>query len=432
MNKLASSCSDISLDSLENDFKNKSTIKEQISDDKMDTILVPFYENDVLMKVPKLNKHKQNKPNHERESNSKEPKSYLLNKYLQTSKKTTYLDMFRKRISGNNNINKKEQTEEIRSTSPQVGDTERESIDDAGNNNETEFYNTEAYNEMYYEKLINQDMEYYLDRSYEELKFTDDLECKSQDDIAENNLKSVSEVSQPRRHARRATAQPIQNLKLGGLGPDMENIRPRLERARSLQRYSEKVRMANRLKIYKKSVEEENTKKHERQASASRRNSATRHDSGKKKTCTNEDQNKSYLVNKSVQQKTSIIRKIYQKSRSADQNKRIKDNQMNINIQSDNQDRGDQNIKKCKTARGNVRHKDKKVDTKLENSRSKSSSRDQGVNTDRTENNAKIQPVEISFLVNIGGGLRPSSALRTLEEKHKQYQDKVKGFTAEF
>ncbi|XP_047516803.1 uncharacterized protein LOC125057264 [Pieris napi] len=411
----STSCSDISLDSLEDNFKNKSIHKEKSYEEQVETILVPFYENDVLIRVPRLSKEKKcNQKNRDRK-NSKfkkepEPQSYLINKNLQNNKKCSYLDIFRKQFVPNS-LGKKKQTEEIRSISPQVGDTETGSLDDEGNNNESEFYNTEAYNDVYYEQLINQDMEYYLDQSLEELQLSQDLEIKLEDD--DNNLKSVSEVTQPRRE--RGRVQPLHNMKLGGLGPDMENIRPRLERARSLQRYSEKVRMANRLRIYKKAVEED--KETQRQASAKNSQSARNRSAEEKNT---------YLINKNMKEKSSLVKKIYHgKSKSASvQNSKTRENRQ----PNETNDKREQipkksaknvHIKKNENCSGKVRIKSIKID--------------KGTDTDdKQHRNEKTRPMEINFLVNIDAGLRPSSALRNLEEKHRQYQEKVKTFSTDY
>ncbi|CAH4032879.1 uncharacterized protein LOC123714829 [Pieris brassicae] len=413
----STSCSDISLDSLEENFKNKSILKEKSYEEQVETILVPFYENDVLIRVPKLSKERKCNQKNRGQKNSKfkkepEPQSYLINKNIQNNKKCSYLDIFRKQFVPNS-LGKKKQTEEIRSISPQVGDTETGSLDDEGNNNESEFYNTEAYNDVYYEQLINQDMEYYLDQSLEELQLSQDLEIKLEDD--DNNLKSVSEVTQPRRERRRGV-QPLHNMKLGGLGPDMENIRPRLERARSLQRYSEKVRMENRLRIYKKAVEEDKETL-KRQASAKNSQSARNRSAEEKNT---------YLINKNMKEKSSLIKKIYHgKSKSASvQISKTRENKP----PNETNDKREQipkkstknlHIKKNENCGGKVRIKSIKID--------------KGTDTDDKQyRNEKTRPMEINFLVNIDAGLRPSSALRNLEEKHRQYQEKVKTFCTDY
>ncbi|CAK1544947.1 unnamed protein product [Leptosia nina] len=426
MNKF-SSRSNFSLDSLETDLKNNPIPKITTPEENMETILVPFYEKDVLIKVPRLSKEKKRDKKNNKTKKESEPKSYLVNKNVQQNKKSSYLDLFRKQFI-EHTVCKKKQTTEIRSMSPQVGDTEIGSIEDEVNqNNSSDFYNTEAYNDVYYEKLINQDMEFYLDQSLEELQFSQDLEYKSQDEM--ENLKSVSEVSQRREHRRRATVQPMHDMKLGGLGPDTENIRPRLERARSLQRYSEKVRMENRLRIYKKAVEEESKKNLERQASTSKPGSA-------KKNVNNDDHTNSYLVNKSMKEKSSVIKKIYHgKSRSASvQNQRAREKPTNNKMSAA---ADEQKTRKSNTARnsGSVRNMNK-TDSNSNNGNDKRRSKgtDKGNNTDNDNQYTvkKVQPVEISFLVNIDTGLRPSSALRKLEEKHRLYQEKVKAFTSDY
>ncbi|CAH1638575.1 unnamed protein product [Spodoptera littoralis] len=279
MDKNSSTDSNISLDSLETQFKRKNFVKGRKTDENVDTILVPFYEKDVLIKVPKDQKRKQNNSSNKYKANEKfknelSQTSYLVNKEREARlKRPTYLEMFRKQFTPNH-IGKKRDKNEIRSLSPEFGDTERESIGDDANNPIPEFYNTESYNEMYYEKLLCRDLQNYIDNSFEdheeELRFTEDMVSKPDDirDDSPDNLKSVSEITNPRRNVRRATIEPIPNVKLGGLGPDLEQIKPRLERARSLQRYSEKVRMENRLKIYKKTYQTQPEKKIERETSA--------------------------------------------------------------------------------------------------------------------------------------------------------------------
>ncbi|XP_028168530.1 uncharacterized protein LOC114358699 [Ostrinia furnacalis] len=426
MDKQSSSASDLSLDSLDTEFRKKSIRKTTPSDENVDTILVPFYENDVLIKVPKDQKRK-----HKQESNSKLKKefqctnSYLIKKDVKKSKRTTYLEMFRKQFAPAK-VDKKQEEKEIRSISPEYGDTERESIGDDDNNQASEFYNTESYNEIYYDKLLNQELEGYLENSFDEgLRFEEKaLRSDSPDGSADNNLKSVSEVSQPRRHTRRATVQPIQNVKLGGLGPDMEKIKPRLERARSLQRYSEKVRMENRLRIYKKSVQADIEMKAERENSARRRDSA--------REIKRVDQSASYLVNKSVDEKA--VNKLYSKSKSAggQRAKERKDLLKDERTKKTNEDKQhkQQDAKSNKKGQVKSSRNERKVpdetDHKVQSV--KSSARNRGINTDKEAVSKVIPPVQISFMVNVGG-LRPSSALQTLEEKHRMYQEQVKAFT---
>lgn len=433
----SSSESNISMDSLENVFTKEGKQRAPPSEDNVETILVPFYENDVLIKIPKDQKKKQNQEhNNKLRKESQTSNSYLIKKDAKKVKRTTYLEMFRKQFAPAN-IEKKKDEREIRSISPEFGDTERESIGDDESNHVTEYYNTEAYNEMFYDKILNQDntMENFLENSFEKsLRFMEELRSKSPDDSAENNLKSISEVSQPRRQ-RRATVQPIQNVKLGGLGPDMEKIKPRLERARSLQRYSEKVRMENRLKIYKKSVQADIEKKAERETSAKRRESV--------KETLKDEHNTSYLLNRLEQDRTTkSAKKIYLKSKSADV-QRIRDRTKDKELSKDERSKKhvyaketpqqDQRDKKKPTQPQATYYKvekDRKVpdtDTDSRYHSVRSSARNRGINTDRESHGKEILPMQIWFSVDVGG-LRPSSALKSLEEKHKMYQEQVKNF----
>ncbi|XP_037302782.1 uncharacterized protein LOC119193273 [Manduca sexta] len=355
MEKHFTSGSDISVDSLEEEF-NRKVIVKQVSEENVDTILVPFYEKDVLIKIPKDRKRKQ-----------KATKNYLVNKDRQKAKCATYLEIFRKQFT-TKCVEKMPEKDEIRSLSPEFGDTERESIGE-DNNPVSEFFNTESYNEIYYAKLMNSDVPQNFDNSYEDdYRFTDDIRSKSPDELADNNFRSISEVSQPRRRMRRNTVQPIQNVKLGGLGPDMEKIKPRLERARSLQRYSEKVRMENRLKIYKKSVQAEAEKKIEKELSARHRDSS--------KDCKNE-----------------TMPLIYYRTKK------------------------DTNAGKCN---GKVEY-ERDVQVKV---RSATRAKPSITGTEHAED---VPPVQINFMVNVGR-VRPSSTLKTLEEKHRMYQEQVKAF----
>lgn len=431
MEKHSSSDSNISLDSLENVFKKESKQKSPPSEDNVETILVPFYENDVLIKVPKDQKKKQKQDSHLRRDKDIS-NSYLIKKDVKKVKRTTYLEMFRKQFAPTNGEKKKVIEKDIRSISPEYGDTERESIGEDDSNPIVEFFNTESYNELYYDRILNQDMENYLENSFEEgLRFTENLRSRSPEDSIDidNNLKSASEISQPRRQ-RRATVQPIQNVKLGGLGPDMEKIKPRLERARSLQRYSEKVRMENRLKIYKRSVQADIEKKAEREMSARRRDSAKE---------IKDDQNASYLINKSIDDKNSSGRKVHLKAKSAGI-QRIRDRIREKELLKDERSKKTANEgetvaqqekeKKKSQAKSKMEKDRKSLDTDNESKFQsvKSSARNRGINTDKQLEGKEIPPVQISFMVNVGG-IRPSSALRSLEEKHKMYQEQVKAFT---
>lgn len=419
MEKETSSESNISADSLEDAFKRKTSLKDGMSEDNIDTILVPFYEKDVLVKVPKEQKKKK-ELNRQGRSNDRlkesQNSSYLVNKDARRARRTTYLEMFRKQLSPQQKVEPKPDDSEIRSLSPEVGDTARESISGDHHNPVTEFYNTESYNEIYYEKLLHPDLENYMDSSYEE-GFNKESDGKSPRAIAIENLKSVSEVSQANRHARRATVQPIQTVKLGGLGPDMEQIKPRLERARSLQRYSEKVRMENRLRIYKKSVQVENDKID--------RESSTNQRSSKHEITLQKDTNASYLVNKSSQQISSHrLNKLYTTSKSADVKMSRIRTEETYAPRDKSTNRTNKKVEALNSAKG------KRIDEKkMPETRAKSSTRNKGINTDGKAN-AEVPPVHINFMVNVGG-VRPSSALRNLEEKHRMYQEQVKAFKME-
>lgn len=437
MDKNSSTDSNISLDSLET-FKRKPSTKTRVSEEKVDTILVPFYEKDVLIKVPKDQKRKQNNTGNKylrlKEKLNKEmsqANSYLVNKDRDKTKRPTYLEMFRKQFTPNQGDRRKDNNE-IRSLSPEFGDTERESIGDDANNPVPGFYNTEPYNELYYEKLLHRDLQSYLDNSYDDqeddIHFAEEMNSKPDDicdDNPDNNLRSVSEISNPRR-LRRATVEPIQNVKLGGLGPDIEKIKPRLERARSLQRYSEKVRMENRLRIYKKTYQTEVEKKVERDVSVKR--TATAKEGSSKER--HEEVSASYLVNKSINEKSSkTLKTPYLKSKSADvqrirERNAEKERQKQLQQQSATK-KNDASVQKTETRKIEVKPDVHKLRSEARTKvRTKSSSRNKGINT---EADSSVPPVQISLMVNLGGA-RPSSALRSLEEKHRMYQEQVKAF----
>ncbi|KAI8426080.1 hypothetical protein MSG28_005039 [Choristoneura fumiferana] len=429
MDKPIVSDSNMSLDSLEEDFNKKTSLKDAISDDNVETILVPFYEKDVLIKVPKdqIRKTKQEKAKYaeKQKKDNQITSSYLVNKDLQRSKRTTYLEMFRKQFVQGHNEKAKTETD-IRSLSPEFGDTERESIAEDQTNPGEEFYNTESYNEIYYEKLLQQQMEDLEDSSEEGILFNDDEGNKSPYD----NLRSVSEVSPPRRRSRRATVLPAENVKLGGLGPDVELIKPRLERARSLQRYSEKVRMANRLRIYKKSIQDDDQKKQEREAIAKRQ--SARRQSARDRS----EENASYLVNKCSEEKSSqLTNKIYDsKAKSANALKSKERHAWKEEILSKVKSaKGrDLPVERNRSASRDLRSRNPKGDKKETDDadvkvRVKSSGRKSRIHTEIKPENSEVPPVQISFLVNFGG-VRPSTALRSLEEKHRHYQEQVKAY----
>ncbi|XP_045450580.1 MATH and LRR domain-containing protein PFE0570w-like [Melitaea cinxia] len=357
MDNKSRSSSNISLDSLEFDVK-RELLKQKSIEDNVDTILVPLYERDVLIKVPKRKK-KQNqgddkcmKQNCKSQKEVNEVANYLVNKDSRRTRRTSYLDIFRKQFTSNctetqNKIN----NNEIRSLSPEFGDTERESIGNESYNHSNDFYNTESYNEIYYDKLMKQELQQYLEQSFDEVLNLEEDVSKFPDSVNDNNLRSVSEVSAPRRRLKTKIISPIQNVHLGGLGADMETIKPRLERARSLQRYSEKVRMENRLRIYKKEVRDE---KPEREASTTRRLPTTKN--------------------------TKSAKDPYMKETAGDRSSKLKPNSK---------------VKKSTTD---------------------------------SKHNEEASPLQINFMVNVSG-VRPSTALRSLEEKHRMYQEKVKQYT---
>lgn len=417
----------ISLDSLEvtdaHVARSDRTNRSDDRDDNVQRILVPFYEKDVLMEVSKLNKRKKTDAKRsyikmERQKSDIDPCTYLLNKdKANKARRASYLEMFRKQFSKPEPTSHRRDNE-IRSISPQFGDTEIESIGECMASPTREFYNTESYNEMYYEKLIIQEREKMLDLSFEDAasKESGDMEDKYLDI---NNLKSVSEVTQPRR-ARQAPVAPPNNIKLGGLGPDLEKIKPRLERARSLQRYSEKVRMENRLKIYKMSVQADNKMKNERQTSAKAKEENTNGKGDQEK------QNATYLVNKIPKEQNELKMKNYfkQKSKKIDTSKQYTKTGSDTanesgkvqgsSTQANSNGKGD--VSKTETVKSD---KKKRINT---------TSTNKSVNTVAQE---PEPPVQISFLVNVRSGLRPSNILRNLEEKHRLYQAKVKPYLSE-
>lgn len=429
-----SSPSSISVDSLEAD--RKKTTKAARSDENVDTILVPFYENDVLMKVPKGQKNR-NEGN-KKENLRKAPilPNYLVNK--SKPKRTSYLEIFRKQFTCEPEKNTDEY--EISSVMPEFGDTEQESIGEEASHPDKDFYETEAYNDEFYDKLLQEENEYYLNHYFEEdLRFVDNI-CKEDVEKADINLRSLSEISQRIRPSRRTTAPHMPNVNIGGLGPDTEKIRPRLERARSLQRYSEKVRMENRLRIYKQSLNVENDKKSVRGVSPNVRNPPKEKKLSKDSPV---DSNNSYLVNKSQElkePKPTIFVKTYNeaKSKSAGiirgKDKKNKEKPLNEKMAPK---KFENNIHEKKVVDGkrygHGKNNKKGVD-KCEDKNSKEISRVRVKSSAvcksiHTEINAfGDDPVQISFLVNVGGA-RPSTALRSLEEKHRMYQERVKTFT---
>ena len=435
MDKNSSTDSNISLDSLESHVQRKPALNVN-SDENVDTILVPFYEKDVLIKVPKDKNRKQNNSGNKQVSEKLKKElfqstGYLVNKERDRKpKQTTYLEMFRKQFAPNH-VEQKKDRNEIRSISPEFGDTERESIGEEANNPVPGFYDTEPYNEMYYEKLLCRDIQRYLDNSYEEdreeelhLEFTEKVTREPVEirDPSPENFRSVSEVTNHRRHTRRATVEPIQTVRLGGLGPDIEQIKPRLERARSLQRYSEKVRMENRLKIYKKTCQTQVDKKVERVPSVRSREPVKEPSNKDSK----DEERPSYLVNKSNKEKEKAVRSAYNpyfKSKSAG-TQRTKEKPVEKDRQRSATKKKDMVNQKMEQKPKVETKPDMKLQMKKPKERTKSGSINKGINTDAE---TEVPPVQISFMVNVGG-VRQTSALKTLEEKHRMYQEQVKAF----
>lgn len=433
MKKRSSSDSSISADSLEMCHRRKAVEKQKSSDENVETILVPFYENDVLIKVPKSYKKNQNANKSDKLKRDVQP-NYLVNK--NNLKRPGYLEMFRRQFSPGRAKESTYDECEVNSLLPEFGDTERESIGEEPNNDnvsENDYYNTEPYNELFYEKILQQDAASYLDNSLEQaLLFKAEIRSKTSED-GDYNLKGMSEEKPVRRRSRTATVQPILNIKLTGLGPDLEKIKPRLERARSLQRYSEKVRMENRLKIYKAKVQADE-KKSEDVASSARRSI---------KAAKDRHVSPSYLVNKGEahkgeDQKNFVTRKIYQsqsKSANVHNSRNEGKEKQNVEVDSTRNKMGD-NLNKERVSRGKTNFKkivDKKREKELKPAETKGQSfrllsgKTVANTTEEKTAAANVPPVQISFLVNVGG-VRPSSALRRLEEKHRMYQERVKAF----
>lgn len=431
MEKRSSSDSSISVDSLELGRRKTAVEKQKSSDENVETILVPFYENDVLIKVPKYYKKNQNANKSDKLKRDTQP-NYLVNK--NNTKRPSYLEMFRRQFSP---IRAKESAYdecEVNSLLPEFGDTERESIEEDPNNEnipENDYYNTESYNELFYEKILQQDAAAYLDNSLEEaLLFKAEIRSKSSEDADDNRLKGMPGEEPIRRRSRTATTRPVLNINLTGLGPDLEKIKPRLERARSLQRYSEKVRMENRLKIYKAKIQAEE-KKNEDEAASARRFV---------KVAKDRQVSPSYLVNKGEDKKNILTKKIYQgQSKSANVNKNRNESKEKQDVEvdkmrnkiGDNLDKemvGRVKISNFKKMLDKNREKDpKQAETKKQNFRLLSGKTAPKDTTEEKTAAASVPPVQISFLVNVGG-VRPSSALRRLEEKHRMYQERVKAF----
>ncbi|XP_041987359.1 uncharacterized protein LOC121739100 [Aricia agestis] len=403
MSVKTNSSSALSLDSLESDRKDKKA--KEIHPTSGDKILVPFYEKDVLVEIDKsqmrIFNRKHNRPN---DINDRKPeteiKSYLVNKNTNKSRKPSYLEALRRKFpleftQDNKNL------EEIRSISPEFGDTERDSISDEETSPNHDFYETEAYNDIYYEKIMNQEVADAFDKNLEEVKRTQDTNPFN--DYIIDNLRSISELTQPRRRSRRASVEPVPNIRLGGLGPDIENIKPRLERAKSLQRYSEKVRMENKLKIYKKS---------HRDTSKSQKGSTGTQKVNLSDKNVQKENGPTYLVKKSLPGSKII----HEKSKSA--------NARNGRTDCDSTGDGNSNesnqicikdrksfIKKDLVVRGTSAQKHIKTTFKEAKKNDKNSSDTKG-------NEVSEKTTETPNF----------DALKSLEEKHRMYQERVKQF----
>ncbi|XP_063535338.1 uncharacterized protein LOC134745276 [Cydia strobilella] len=423
MEKNSNNSDNISADSLEENFKNKTSLVDTNSDDNVETVVVPFYEKDVVMKVPKdIKRVKQEKIKPKTKvKREQKASSYLVNKNMQSKRSGTYLEKFRNQFLANY-VDNKQNEPEIRSISPEVGDTDRGNLsfgDEGQGNPVEEFHDTEAYNEIYYANLLQREVANYSDTSsVEDVCFNDDLENKS----AEDNLKSVSEVSQPRRPLRRVTLEPNVNVKLGGLGPDLESIRPQMMRTRSLQRYSDRVREANRVSIYKKTVTENKQSDMECELKLERK--STHRTPTRRVT----EEKVSYLVNKSSEKTVQELRKSYV-SKSTNPNKT-----------SEVQEKDGEHSKRKsagKKALEKLRHRNKPAHDVNVEKRTKNDSIEvrvkSGTKTIKTEikpNNNEVPPIHISFLLNVENS--SGNALKNLEEKHRRYQEMVKQYVNDY
>ncbi|XP_048487506.1 uncharacterized protein LOC125490969 [Plutella xylostella] len=414
MEKRTMANSNMSIDSLEisQDLVVSKTKPVQLQEEPTETILVPFYENDVLIKIPKKNKPKQHAlKNSNKCENSKyapESVSYLVNR--NKNKRPSYLEMFQKQL--HRNAPRKEEPD-IRSISPEFGDTDIGSVSECANSSALDFYNTEAYNEIYYEKLLHHVVE-----SFE--NSLDDGEVTSKS-LEMNNLKSVSEVTPPPRRARRTTVLPIQYVKLGGLGPDMEQIKPRLERARSLQRYSEKVRMENRLKIYKLTLEEEEKRKAERDTPRKRIEAKPKEEDKK-------GNNASYLMNnqnaakKKPANKPKTILSAVEPVVDGGNDKAPKTESKTI-VLKPNTKNNKSNAEKIYQKATVTKSKNKSI-----NDANSKGIKNNIVNKLENNNIRSESPID-NYLTCIETDRNGSSTLRSLEEKHRMFQEQVKGFT---
>ncbi|XP_063623824.1 uncharacterized protein LOC134795820 [Cydia splendana] len=422
MEKHKHNSNNISADSLEENFKNKSSLVDTNSDDNVETVVVPFYEKDVVMKVPKNIKYvKQGKikpkTKVKKEQNAA---SYLVNKNMQSKRSSTYLEKFRNQFLPHYLENKQNELE-IRSLSPEVGDTDRGdlSLDDEEQGSPVEeFRDTEAFNEIYYQNLLQREVANYSDTSsVENVCFNYVLENKSPED-----LKSVSEVSQPRRPLRRVTLEPNVNVKLGGLGPDLESMRPQMMRTRSLQRYSDRVREANRISIYKKTVTENKQSDMECELKSERKST---HCTPTRRVT---EEKVSYLVNKSSEKTTQVLRKSHV-SKSTNPIK-TSEEQTSDGEHSKRKSAGKKAFEKLthRNKPAHDGHAEKRTNNDSIEVRVKSGSKT--IKTEIKPTNNEVPPIHISFLVNVEHST--GNALKNLEEKHRRYQEMVKQYVNDY
>ncbi|XP_063382030.1 uncharacterized protein LOC134668514 [Cydia fagiglandana] len=422
MEKHSNNSNNISTDSLEENFKNKSSLVDTNSDDNVETVVVPFYEKEVVMKVPKdIKRVKQGKMKPKTKVKKEQnAASYLVNKNMQSKRSSTYLEKFRNQFLPHY-VDNKQNEQEIRSLSPEVGDTDRGDLslsDEEQGNPVEEFRDTEAFNEIYYDNLLQREVANYSDTSsVENVGFNYVLENQSPED-----LKSVSEVSQPRRPLRRVTLEPNVNVKLGGLGPDLESMRPNMMRTRSLQRYSDRVREANRISIYKKTVTENKQSDMECELKSERKST---HCTPTRRVT---EEKVSYLVNKSSEKTTQVLRKSHV-SKSTKPNKTTEE-QASDGEHSKRKSAGKKAFEKLRHRYKSAYdgHPEKRKNNDSIEVRVKSGSKT--IKTQIKPANNEVPPIHISFLVNVEHST--GNALKNLEEKHRRYQEMVKQYVNDY
>lgn len=201
---------------------------------KYDTILVPFYENDVLINVDCCPKRCWNNT-----SRYQKKETNPVNQYREKEKtrRPTYLEIFRKQLASNY-ADKKIDDKEINALSPYFYEKKNAEKE----NSLTNFINHELSIDTYYKKIINGDIQMYKDKSYDEdFEFVSNSQHQSL-----INLREILDASVSRRQSTRTMIEPY-----------VEQFKSPYNRTKSLQRQSEKVRMANRLKMYRKSVQDD-------------------------------------------------------------------------------------------------------------------------------------------------------------------------------